>query len=132
MEYRPKMPDFERMARDAGYRVVVIERLRSNRWLVTLVDGDGHTVLVLAQARPLIRFRRRAGPGGIRSFAEPDDGDSARHRRRVQRQCTPHLRRTARPAPAPLYRVAASARRSCRRVCHAQCTGITALIAAFL
>ena len=64
MEHRPKMPDFERMARDAGYRVVVIERLRSNRWLVTLVDGDGHTVLVLAQARPLI------GSADVQDLAE--------------------------------------------------------------
>ena len=64
MEHRPKMPDFERMARDAGYRVVEIERLRSNRWLVTLVDGDGHPVLVLAQARPLI------GSADVQDLAE--------------------------------------------------------------
>lgn len=64
MEHRPKVPDFERMARDAGYRVAVIERLRSNRWLVTLMDGDGHTVLVLAQARPLI------GSADVQDLAE--------------------------------------------------------------
>ncbi|MGQ9550624.1 MAG: hypothetical protein ACUVSY_18335 [Roseiflexus sp.] len=58
------MPDFERMARDAGYRVVTVERLRSNRWLVTLVDGNGHIVLVLAQMRPLI------GSADVQDLAE--------------------------------------------------------------
>ncbi|MCS7291235.1 MAG: hypothetical protein NZ699_19120 [Roseiflexus sp.] len=51
---RSKAPDFERMAREAGYRVIGIEQLRSNRWLLTLSDGDGRTILVLAQARSLI------------------------------------------------------------------------------
>ncbi|MDW8214707.1 MAG: hypothetical protein RMJ55_14210 [Roseiflexaceae bacterium] len=54
MVKRSKTPDFERMAREAGYRVMSVEQLRSNRWLLTLSDGDGRTVLVLAQARPLI------------------------------------------------------------------------------
>jgi hypothetical protein len=54
MVKRSRMPDFERMARDAGYRVTGIEQLRSNRWLLTLSDGNGCTILVLAQARPLI------------------------------------------------------------------------------
>ena len=42
------------MAREAGYRITGIEQLRSNRWLLTLSDGNGRTVLVLAQARSLI------------------------------------------------------------------------------
>jgi len=64
VEHRSEAPDFERMARNTGYRVIVTERLRSNRWLVTLVDGDGHTVLVLAQARPLI------GSADVQDLAE--------------------------------------------------------------
>ncbi len=54
MVKRSKVPDFERMAREAGYRIIGIEQLRSNRWLLTLSDSDQHTVLVLAQARSLI------------------------------------------------------------------------------
>ncbi len=54
MVKRSKTPDFERMAREAGYRVTSVEQLRSNRWLLTLSDGDGRAVLVLAQARPLV------------------------------------------------------------------------------
>jgi hypothetical protein len=51
---RSKTPDFERMAREAGYRITRIEQLRSNRWLLTLSDGAQRTVLVLAQARSLV------------------------------------------------------------------------------
>lgn len=51
---RSKTSDLERMAREAGYRVTGIEQLRSNRWLLTLSDSDERTILVLAQARPLI------------------------------------------------------------------------------
>ncbi len=54
MPKRPQTPDFNQMARNAGYRAAGIEQLRSNRWLLTLIDNDGRIVLVLVQARSLI------------------------------------------------------------------------------
>lgn len=40
--------------REAGYALVRIEQLRSNRWLLTVRDAEGAQRLVLAQCRPLI------------------------------------------------------------------------------
>lgn len=57
-------PNFERMARDAGYRVVSIEQLRNNRWLLTLSGSDTRIILVLAQARPLV------GAADVQDLAE--------------------------------------------------------------
>jgi hypothetical protein len=41
-------------ARQAGYQVGLVEHLRANRWLLTLTDTTGATVVLLVQARPLI------------------------------------------------------------------------------
>jgi len=41
-------------ARQAGYQVGMVEHLRANRWLLTLTDTTGATVVLLVQARPLI------------------------------------------------------------------------------
>jgi len=41
-------------ARQAGYQVALVERLRANRWLLTLTDTTAATVVLLVQARPLI------------------------------------------------------------------------------
>src|SRR5262245_41562422 len=40
--------------RQAGYQVGLVEHLRANRWLLTLTDTTGATVVLLVQARPLI------------------------------------------------------------------------------
>jgi hypothetical protein len=41
-------------AGQAGYQVALVERLRANRWLLTLTDTTAATVVLLVQARPLI------------------------------------------------------------------------------
>ena len=42
------------MARQAGYHVAGVEKLRPNRWLLTLTDAGGATIALLVQARPLV------------------------------------------------------------------------------
>jgi len=46
--------DLVGMARQAGYQVVTIEQLRSNRWLLTLHDPTAGTVMLLVQSRALV------------------------------------------------------------------------------
>jgi len=46
--------DLVQMSRQAGYQVVEAEQLRPNRWLLILLDADGHQLALLVQARPLI------------------------------------------------------------------------------
>jgi hypothetical protein len=50
----PSARELVEMARQAGYRVAGVEQPRSNRWLLTLSDDFGATILALIQARPLI------------------------------------------------------------------------------
>ncbi len=54
MAVYPTTAELTRQARAAGYTVVRIEQLRTNRWLLTLTDAQGAPLLVLAQQRPLI------------------------------------------------------------------------------
>lgn len=41
-------------AREAGYEVARVEQLRTNRWLLTLRDGDGAATLLMVQQRPIV------------------------------------------------------------------------------
>ncbi|MCG8352629.1 MAG: hypothetical protein MI924_33095 [Chloroflexales bacterium] len=41
-------------ARESGYHVQRVEQLRTNRWLLTVTDSTGATVLILVQKRLLI------------------------------------------------------------------------------
>lgn len=41
-------------AREAGYQVRYVEQVRTNRWILNLTDGNGETILVLTQKRPLV------------------------------------------------------------------------------
>jgi hypothetical protein len=50
----PIAAELVRAAQAAGYRFFAIEHPRSRRWLLTLHDRAGATVLVLVQSRPLI------------------------------------------------------------------------------
>ncbi len=54
-------------ARQAGYQVALVERLRANRWLLTLTDTTGATVVLLVQAR------RRFSPEAQRTLLELAD-----------------------------------------------------------
>jgi hypothetical protein len=51
-------------AQKAGYRVVSTEQLRSNRWLLHLLDSEGADTLVMVQARPLV------GAADVQDLAE--------------------------------------------------------------
>lgn len=51
-------------AREAGFEVVRVEQLRSNRWLLTARDGNGQVVFIMAQQRPLI------GSSDVQDLAE--------------------------------------------------------------
>lgn len=61
---KPSTHTLEQIARQAGYRVASVERLRHNRWLLTLADKANTITLVLAQARPLI------GSADVQDLAE--------------------------------------------------------------
>jgi hypothetical protein len=58
------MRELTQIARSAGYQVVSIEQLRSNRWLMILSDARQQITLVLAQARPLV------GASDVQDLAE--------------------------------------------------------------
>jgi hypothetical protein len=45
--------DLPSLVREAGYQLVRLEQLRTNRWLI-VADSDDGRVLILAQQRPLI------------------------------------------------------------------------------
>jgi len=51
------MPSTEELvskAHQAGYQIIKAQQVRPNRWLLTLKDSNGATLLVLIQSRPLI------------------------------------------------------------------------------
>src|SRR5690349_19432076 len=50
----PSTAELVYAAQRAGYQVVEAQQIRSNRWLLTLGDKLGTSLLVLVQARPLI------------------------------------------------------------------------------
>ncbi len=110
---RSKTSDLERMAREAGYRVTGIEQLRSNRWLLTLSDGDERTVLVLAQARPLIGaadvqdlwelVRLRNPATGILLAIEGSFSHAAQHTCAELRDRRLHLCTSLPPAAPPAF-----------------------------
>ncbi len=54
----------EHDAREAGYRVLEVEQLRFNRWLLALVDYAGANILVMVQQRLLI------GSADVQDLAE--------------------------------------------------------------
>jgi hypothetical protein len=54
MAVHPTAAELTRQARAAGYTVVRVEQVRTNRWLLTLTDAQGAPWLVLAQQRPMI------------------------------------------------------------------------------
>jgi hypothetical protein len=60
----PSARELTQVARHAGYHVAAIEQLRPNRWLLTLNDDAGATILALVQARPLI------GAADVQDLAE--------------------------------------------------------------
>jgi hypothetical protein len=64
MAVHPTTAELTRQARTAGYTVVRVEQLRTNRWLLTLTDAQGAPWLVLAQQRPLI------GAADVQDLAE--------------------------------------------------------------
>jgi len=51
---KPATREFVLMAQQAGYQLIEIEQLRSNRWLLILADGAGERTGLLVQARPLV------------------------------------------------------------------------------
>jgi hypothetical protein len=54
MAGHPTAAELTRQAREAGYTLVRIEQLRTNRWLLTLTDAHGAPWIALAQQRPLV------------------------------------------------------------------------------
>ena len=60
----PSTRDLIQMAQSAGYQIVATQQLRSNRWLLMLVDASGATMLALIQARLLI------GAADVQDLAE--------------------------------------------------------------
>jgi hypothetical protein len=50
----PSAREVVQAARQAGYQVATVERLRPSRWLLTLTDATGAEIVLLVQARPLI------------------------------------------------------------------------------
>jgi hypothetical protein len=50
----PAAQQLIRTAQQAGYDVITIEHSRSTRWLLTLRDGAGISIMLVVQARPLI------------------------------------------------------------------------------
>ena len=54
MAVHPTAAELTRQARAAGYTVVRVEQMRTNRWVLTLTDAQGAACLMLAQQRPLI------------------------------------------------------------------------------
>lgn len=51
---RPTEHELRQLAEHADYRVDRIERLRANRFLMTVADQAGCVTLILVQARPLV------------------------------------------------------------------------------
>src|SRR5215207_4461631 len=51
-------------ARAAGYEVVAIEQLRTNRWVLVLRDNAGVSSIMLVQQRPLV------GAADVQDLAE--------------------------------------------------------------
>ena len=60
----PSTRDLIQMAQSAGYQIVATQQLRSNRWLLMLVDASGAKTLALIQARLLI------GAADVQDLAE--------------------------------------------------------------
>jgi hypothetical protein len=50
----PSTEELIHTARQAGYQILEARQVRANRWLLTLKDSNGATLLVLVQSRPLI------------------------------------------------------------------------------
>ncbi|NNJ10695.1 hypothetical protein EKD04_010170 [Chloroflexales bacterium ZM16-3] len=59
----PASPNLSNLVREAGYKLIRIDQLRANRWLIMAESVEGK-VLILAQQRPLI------GAADVQDLAE--------------------------------------------------------------
>jgi len=78
-------------ARQAGYQVATVERLRPSRWLLTLTDATGAEIVLLAQARPLI-ISADVGASAISVVEHPAAGRMRPARRLLRHRHPAHDR----------------------------------------